>query len=44
MTRKVRKFKGVNEDGNDVFEIVELSKAQAVIYDLLVRIAEKINA
>lgn len=45
ITRKVKKEKGIDPDsGLPIFEIIHLTKAEELIYDLLVRIAEKVNA
>jgi hypothetical protein len=45
MTSKVKKEKGIDPDtGRMIYEVIHLTKQQEVLYDLLLRIAEKVNA
>lgn len=44
MTKKIKKSKGLNDEGIEEFEEIFLTSAQEILYDLLVRIADKVNA
>lgn len=43
--KKVKKEKGIDpEHGGLTYIVIELDDAQELLYDLLIRIAEKVNA
>lgn len=44
MTNKIKKEKGIDEaSGKMVYEVIHLSKAETVIYELLERILEAVE-